>query len=51
MEKNHLLKQSIKKLLRPLVKVLLRYGVAYQELDAMVKETFVEVIDSDYRLK
>ncbi len=42
---------ACRRLLRPLVRILLRHGVPYRQLAALCKEVYVEVASGDYGLR
>ena len=44
------LNQAVVQLLRPLVKVLLRHGVAYDEFAELARRTYVDVAERDFTL-
>lgn len=41
---------AVRRLLRPLVRLLLSHGVTYPQLSALLKELFVDVAERDFRL-
>ena len=41
---------AVQKLLRPLIRLLLRHGVAYEDFDQWVKQLFVQVADKEFAL-
>ena len=45
------LNQAVVQLLRPLVKVLLRHGVAYDEFAELARRTYVDVAERDFTLQ
>ena len=42
--------KHLKRFLRPIVKLLLNEGFAYQDFDRVLRETFVEVADEEFKL-
>ena len=50
-ERTDLLYRSIKKLLRPLVRILLRYGVSHCEFSEISKQVYVDVAQRDFTLQ
>ena len=42
--------KALKKLLRPLVNLLISYGVTYPVFNELVKELFVDVAETDFKL-
>jgi hypothetical protein len=46
----HGLLAAYRKLLQPLVRILIRHGVSYAELSEILKNVFVEVAERDFRL-
>jgi len=51
MEIKSVLNQSILRLLRPLVKILLNHGVSVNEFMGLVKRSYVEVADQEFQLE
>lgn len=43
--------QHLKRFLKPLVKLLMNEGFAYQDLDKVLRQVFVEVADEEFKLK
>ena len=48
---NQALYSAVVKLLRPLVKILMRYGVSYAEFTEISKRVFVETADEDFQIE
>ncbi|MBD3649698.1 MAG: hypothetical protein HUJ31_20075, partial [Pseudomonadales bacterium] len=46
-----ILQDSIARLLRPLVRTLIRYGVSFGDFSEVAKRVFVEVAERDFRLE
>lgn len=44
------LKTATRKLLEPLVRILIRYGLSFGEFQSIAKQVYVEVADKDFRL-
>ena len=44
------IKPSLLRMLRPLIKILISNNVPYQELNELIKESYVEVAENDFRL-
>jgi hypothetical protein len=42
---------AVAKILRPFVRILVRYGLSCPELIEMIKELYVDVVDRDYQIK
>jgi hypothetical protein len=42
---------AYRRLMQPLVRILIRYGVSYHELAELLKNVFVEVAERDFRLQ
>jgi Family of unknown function (DUF6502) len=51
MEIRQALNNAVVQLLRPLVRVLLRHGLAYDEFAELARRTYVDVADRDFALK
>ena len=51
MNLGHALTAAVLHLLRPLVRVLLRHGMAYDEFAELTRRTYVEVAERDFALK
>jgi len=51
MEIKSILNQSILRLLKPLVKILLNHGVSVNEFMGLVKRSYVEVADQEFQLE
>ena len=51
MEPQGVLLAACRRLLRPVVRILLRHGVTYRQLAALCKELYVEVASADYGLR
>ena len=51
MESQGVLLAACRRLLRPVVRILLRHGVTYRQLATLCKELYVEVASADYGLR
>jgi hypothetical protein len=51
MEIKSILNQSILRLLKPLVKILLTHGISVNEFMSLVKRSYVEVADQEFKLE
>lgn len=50
-QKNTVLREILRKLLKPLVRIMLRYGYSYREFNNLAKEVFIEVCYDDFTLE
>jgi hypothetical protein len=48
---NTALRKALQKLLKPLVRILLRYGYSYHEFSEVAKQTFVDVCFDDFAIE
>jgi hypothetical protein len=48
---NSVLRKALQKLLKPLVRILLRYGYSYHEFSEVAKQTFVDVCFDDFTIE
>lgn len=49
--KNTVLREILRKLLKPLVRIMLRYGYSYREFNNLAKEVFIDVCYDDFTIE
>jgi len=48
--KNRIVREALQKLLKPLIRIMLRYGYSYREFNDLAKQLFVDVCYEDFPL-